>query len=345
MLCISILCVNCLYIPFSMTKPNLSSMQRNQFCNLIGFFFHYFLLTSFMWMFIMAVIQYVQFVRIFNSHISHFFLKTCCLGWIMPLLFPFLVILIGSNGGYTGEKRCWIHEPVLLYVTFLGPISLIILCNLILFLFTLKSIFHHDTSMITCQNNRSKLQMSATVCCFVSIGSYHRSVRCLWSLVFVGCTWLFGILVLLRPTFLHQLIFCVSNSLQGFLIFLFHVYLSKPKRELWQTFFIQHGLHQRPNSSLGHKQLLTKNTSSGGNISSLTRPVKFRFTSVSSNSDLPQTASSINPSYTDQNLSTTSVKESAQASRLPNPVVRTQSEFLLERAQQRNKIQMSNYYA
>jgi hypothetical protein len=80
-------------------------------------------------------------------------------------------------------------------------------------------------------------------------------------------------------------------------------------------------------------------------MSSLTRPVNFRFTSVSSNSDLPGTASSINPSYTDQNLSTTSIKESVQTSRLPNPVIRTQSEFLLERAQQRNKIQMSSYYA
>ena len=171
MLCISILCVNCLYIPFSMTKPNLRSMERNQFCNLIGFFFHYFLLTSFMWMFIMAMVQYLQFVRIFNSHISHFFLKTCCLGWIMPLMFPFLVILLGSKGGYTGDQRCWIHDPVLLYATFVAPISLIILLNLVLFLFTLKSIFHHDTSMITCHNNRSKLQMSASVCCFVSIGS------------------------------------------------------------------------------------------------------------------------------------------------------------------------------
>ena len=161
----------------------------------------------------------------------------------------------------------------------------------------------------------------------------------------LGCTWLFGILVLLRPIFLHQLIFCISNSLQGFLIFLFHVYLSKPKRELWQTFFIQHGLHQRPHSSTSHKQLLTTNNSSGGQISSLTRPVKFRFTSVSSNSDLPGTASSINPSYTDQNLSSSSIKESVPTNRLQNPVTRTQSEFLLERAQQKNKIQMSNYYA
>jgi hypothetical protein len=188
MLCISILCVNCLYVPFSLTKPKLSSRQTNPFCNLIGFFFHYFLLTSFMWMFIMAIIQYMQFVRIFNSHISHFFLKTCCIGWLLPLLCPFLVILIGSNGGYIGDERCWINDRILLYVTFLVPISIIVLCNLLLFVLTLRSIFHRDASITASQNNRSKLQISAAICCFVSIGQLFS---CLTNVFVNSCRFLF----------------------------------------------------------------------------------------------------------------------------------------------------------
>lgn len=170
MLCLSLLFVNCLYIPFSLTKPNLLQIQQNIFCNVLGFLFHYFLLTSFVWMLIMAAIQYMHFVRIFNSHISHFFLKALIIGWIVPLIFPSLVVIIGKNGGYTSESRCWINNDLLLYFTFVVPICLIILCNLILFIFTLKSIFQHDPSMLTYQNNRSKLQTGAAVCCFVSIG-------------------------------------------------------------------------------------------------------------------------------------------------------------------------------
>jgi len=121
-------------------------------------------------MLIMAIVQYIHFVRIFNSHISHFFIKTCAIGWFIPLIFPCLVIIFGSNGGYIGDMQCWINNKILLYVTFLAPISIIILCNLFLFGFILKSIFHHDDKVVTYQKNRSKLQMGAALCCFVSIG-------------------------------------------------------------------------------------------------------------------------------------------------------------------------------
>lgn len=171
MLCLSILFVNCLYIPFSITKPDLSNRKWFDTCNIIGFLFHYCLLTSFMWMFIMASIQYMHFVRIFNSHISHFFLKSSLIGWLVPLIFPILVVCIGKNGGYIGEYRCWINNHILFYTTFIAPILLIILCNLILFIFTLKSIFQHDPTIHGYTNNRSKLQIGAAICCLVTIGN------------------------------------------------------------------------------------------------------------------------------------------------------------------------------
>jgi hypothetical protein len=121
-------------------------------------------------MLIMASIQYMHFVRIFNSHISHFFIKALLIGWIVPLIFPCLVVTIGKHGGYTGTNRCWINNDILLYATFVVPICIIIVCNLILFIFTLKSIFQHDPASLTSHNNRSKLQMGAALCCFVSIG-------------------------------------------------------------------------------------------------------------------------------------------------------------------------------
>ncbi len=167
MLCLSIFLVNCLYVPFSFTH-----IKRKIYCSILGFLIHYFFLTSFIWMLIMAIVQYMHFVRVFNSHISHFFIKTCAIGWIIPLIFPSAVILFGTNGGYTGEVRCWINNQILLYLTFLTPISIVIICNLILFGFILSSIFRHDDRVVTYQKNRSKLQMGAALCCFVSIGKF-----------------------------------------------------------------------------------------------------------------------------------------------------------------------------
>jgi hypothetical protein len=160
----------------------------------------------------------------------------------------------------------------------------------------------------------------------------------------LGCTWLFGILVLLQPSFVHQLIFCISNSLQGFLIFLFHIYLSKPKRELWQTFFIQRGFHQRPHSTSGQAGLLTANNSSAANISSLTRPVKFRFASRSSTSDSHGTSAATNSAFTDSHGNNSVDKDQIQSSRISHLTTLTQPEFLYDRIQ-KAKLAMNSSYA
>lgn len=298
----------------------------------------------------MAIIQYMHFVQIFNSHISHFFLKTSLTGWILPLFFPLLVVLIGKNGGYTGQSRCWINDEVLLYVTFVSPICIIILCNLVFFIFTIKSIFQHDPQIASYQHNRSKLQLGAAICCFVSIGKFPGNLlpRISISFLSLGCTWLFGLLVLFQPSFLHQLIFCICNSFQGFLIFLFHIYLSKPKRELWQTFFIQRGFHARPHasSSSGQTTLLTANNSSAANLSSLTRPVKFRFISRTSTSESQATAAAAatNPAFADGHGNNTMEKDGSQSGRISHQVRRSQPDFLYDRIQ-KSKVAIKNSYA
>ena len=140
------------------------------------------------------------------------------------------------------------------------------------------------------------------------------------------------------------MIFCISNSLQGFLIFVFHVYLSKPKRELWQTFFIQRGFHQRPHLSSGHTGLLTTSDSSTRNISSLTRPVKLRFMSVSSTSDSLGTSAGMNPTLIDYKRNRSLSKEQIQPGRVSHLVVRSQPEFVYDRIQ-KARMDINNHYA
>lgn len=172
MLCLALLFVDNLFIPFAFVQSKLVDIKRIIACTVVAFFFHYFLLASFMWMLIIAVVQYMHFVRIFNSHISHFFTKTCFIGWMLPIIFPMLVVLLGSNGGYTGESRCWINNSILLYITLIIPLSMILITNLFLFGFILKNIFHRNTVVVRHQRLHSKIQLGAAFCCFVSMGKY-----------------------------------------------------------------------------------------------------------------------------------------------------------------------------
>ncbi|CAF4027854.1 unnamed protein product, partial [Rotaria magnacalcarata] len=209
MVCLSVLLVISFFIPFSLTKPNRFGTKNNCLCNIFGFLLHYFLLTSFMWMFILTCVHYMHFVRIFNSHVSHFFIKANIIGWILPLIFPSLVLIIGKDDGYVGELKCWINNEILRYATFLAPISTIIFFNLILFIFAFKGICRRDSPLPVDQHKMSKIEIKAAFCCFISM----------------GITWFFGILVLMQPIFLYQLIFCISIAIQGFLILFFHVHL------------------------------------------------------------------------------------------------------------------------
>jgi hypothetical protein len=225
MLCLSIFIVNCLYIPFHLIKPEHSS---NIFCHLIGFILHYFFLSSFMWMLIMAFVQYLHFVRIFNAHISHFFVKTSIIGWLLPLICPVCVVVVDRSRSYIGQQRCWIDNTILLYGTLLMPVGLIIISNFILFGFILKSICRHRTGIIAHQKDHSKLQLGAALCCFVSIGN-RWSLNSLVSIdlslyvkVVPGCSvssYLFGQVFFINSFFRFRIHFKAFSSFSFMFIY------------------------------------------------------------------------------------------------------------------------------
>lgn len=85
----------------------------------------------------------------------------------------------------------------------------------------LQSIFRRPSTFKMSPNIR-KNQIGASLCCFVLMGS----------------TWIFGLTLLFNYKYklINEIIFCVMNTTQGFLIFLFHVLLSKTKRDLWNKY-------------------------------------------------------------------------------------------------------------
>ena len=160
----------------------------------------------------------------------------------------------------------------------------------------------------------------------------------------LGCAWAFGILVLIRPSFLHQLIFCVSNSLQGFFIFIFHVYLSKPKRDLWKTFFIQRGFHQRSTLSQLHVDHSSASDSSTRNLNNVSQSVKMQTITTSATNELSEGTIGTTRSYPNYDKSGLLQRESLQPGRIAHLILRPQPDFLYDRIQ-RAKMEKNNHYA
>ena len=111
---------------------------------------------------------------------------------------------------------CFINNTTAFFAAFLGPILLILLFNMIIFVLVIVTLVRH-------QWRRSK--------------EYNRkfdAVKLLInvaSIVFLfGLTWIFGALTVVNANQAFQIVFALSNSFQGFLIFIFFCVLNNEVR-------------------------------------------------------------------------------------------------------------------
>jgi hypothetical protein len=57
--------------------------STNSVCVVLAVLLHYFLLASFVWMLVIAYIQYIMFVKVFQFHVTYFTLKAALISWSM----------------------------------------------------------------------------------------------------------------------------------------------------------------------------------------------------------------------------------------------------------------------
>ncbi|KAK4883167.1 hypothetical protein RN001_006486 [Aquatica leii] len=187
-------------------------------CTFFGALLHYIVLAQFFWMLTIAVLQYQRYVIIFSSPPSHIVAKACIFAWGTPLL-PVIIIVAISTENY-GENSNGLCYAVGQYFTFgvLLPISLIILVNVMIFLRIMISVagsrrikVHHD------RTNMSVLQLRLAFMLFFLL----------------GLTWGFGLLASIGGSVVYSYLFCLTATLQGFVLFLFFIILNEKTRLLW----------------------------------------------------------------------------------------------------------------
>ncbi|XP_070557267.1 adhesion G protein-coupled receptor E1-like [Ptychodera flava] len=182
-------------------------------CKIAAIFSHYFWLSTFCWMSVMATdIIYMR--TQLTGHISgdgKVFVYYCLYAWLLPFVFVAICVIMdyfAPNNfqiGYSEGPICWIGRLTSLVVTFLVPVGLILLYNTICFLYTIWSMFTSERKM---KHHRQKSYTTEHVIFSIKMSTV------------MGLTWIIGFL----DGFLHgdvlDYIFIVANTLQGVFIFL-----------------------------------------------------------------------------------------------------------------------------
>ncbi|XP_022088082.1 uncharacterized protein LOC110977874 isoform X2 [Acanthaster planci] len=172
---------------------------------------HYFALTSMAWMGVEAANLYLKLVKVFNSDVSHFFIKASLVAWGLPAV-VIVIILAVDYRVYDSEDRCFLKPGTAFYVGQLLIIGLVFLFNLVVFALVFRK--------LTCVAGRVKGSPGESNRDMVA-----RRLKAMVSVaVLLGLTWVFGLLsVWGTVSFAFQVLFCICNSLQGLFVFLLFV--------------------------------------------------------------------------------------------------------------------------
>jgi len=178
----------------------------------------YSVLSLFMWMLLIGYRQYQLLVNVFRVRSHHAVLRMATIAWLMPLI-PTLLLLFIDSSSYAPLKDekdigtlCYPSGHGLAYGVIL-PIGLVLSVNVYLFGRIFYSVSH-------IQNRSLEL-----------LCEQFRRFVLLFSLL--GLTWIFGIFSYFELGLVFTFMFCVTASIQGFILFVFFVLLDKAPRDVW----------------------------------------------------------------------------------------------------------------
>ncbi|XP_050969886.1 adhesion G-protein coupled receptor G5-like isoform X2 [Labeo rohita] len=188
---------------------------------------HYSLLCSFTWMAIEALHLYLLLARVFNIYIKYYMVKLSLIGWGVPavlvgcllsiqqLTHPFYgyknVTLSNSNAA---SLVCWITEPLILYGVNLCYFTIVFLFNTIVLITVSRQIF--KLKKVDNKHKKIPVKDASTVLGFMCL------LGTSWGLVFLGSGY---------TSYPILYVFCISNTMQGFSIFLWMCRTTRPEKQ------------------------------------------------------------------------------------------------------------------
>ncbi|XP_039767848.1 adhesion G protein-coupled receptor L2 isoform X21 [Ornithorhynchus anatinus] len=208
------LCIN-LFIAEFIFLIGIDKTEYTIACPIFAGLLHFFFLASFAWMCLEGVQLYLMLVEVFESEYSR---KKYY--YVAGYLFPATVVGVSAAIDYKSygtEKACWLHVDNYFIWSFIGPVTFIILLNLIFLVITLCKMVKHSNTL---KPDSSRLE---------NIKSWVLGAFAL--LCLLGLTWSFGLLFINEETVVMAYLFTVFNAFQGVFIFIFHCVLQKKVRK------------------------------------------------------------------------------------------------------------------
>ncbi|XP_007954203.1 adhesion G-protein coupled receptor G4 [Orycteropus afer afer] len=216
-LCTALLMLNLVFLINSWS----ASFQKAGLCITAAVALHYFLLVSLTWMGLEAVHMYFALVKVFNIYIPNYILKFCLVGWGIPAITVAIILSVKKDlyGTLSPETPfCWIKDDSVFYISVVAYFCLIFIMNLSMFCTVLAQL-----NSMTAQSQTTRRKMTL------------HDLKGTTSLTFLlGLTWGFAFFAWGPVRILFLYLFAIFNTLQGFLIFVFHCAMKESVREQWQ---------------------------------------------------------------------------------------------------------------
>uniref|UniRef100_A0A8C2Q6E2 Adhesion G protein-coupled receptor L1a n=1 Tax=Cyprinus carpio TaxID=7962 RepID=A0A8C2Q6E2_CYPCA len=204
------LCIN-LFIAELLFLIGIDKTQYHIACPIFAGLLHFFFLAAFSWMCLEGIQLYLMLVEVFESEYSrkkYYYLCGYC--------FPALVVGISAAIDYRSygtKKACWLRVDNYFIWSFIGPVSFIIMLNLVFLMITLHKMVRNSSAL---KPDSSRLD---------NIKSWALGAIAL--LFLLGLTWAFGLLFINENTVIMAYLFTTFNAFQGMFIFIFHCALQK----------------------------------------------------------------------------------------------------------------------
>uniref|UniRef100_A0A665W967 Si:ch1073-186i23.1 n=1 Tax=Echeneis naucrates TaxID=173247 RepID=A0A665W967_ECHNA len=203
-------------VGINMTEPKLV-------CSIIAGILHFCFLAAFAWMCLEGVQLYLMLVEVFESEFSrrkYYYIS----GYLIPAVVVGISAAIDYRS-YGTQRACWLRVDNHFIWSFIGPVTLIIVVNVIFLVVTMYKMVKHSTSM---KPDSSRLG---------GIRSWVLGAFAL--LCLLGLTWSFGLFFLNESSIVMAYLFTIFNTLQGMFIFIFHCLLQKKVRKEYSKCFRQ----------------------------------------------------------------------------------------------------------
>ncbi|XP_074482164.1 cadherin EGF LAG seven-pass G-type receptor 1 isoform X2 [Sebastes fasciatus] len=186
-------------------------------CTVIAILLHFFYMCTFAWMFVEGLHIYRMLTELRNINHGHMRFYYA-MGWGIPAIITGLAVGLDPQG-YGNPDFCWLSVHDTLIWSFAGPIFVVVLVNIVIFILAAKA---------SCGRRQKAMEKS---------GAIPALRMAFLLLLLISATWMLGLMAVNSDVMTFHYLFAIFSCLQGVFIFFFHVIFNKEVRKNLKNVF------------------------------------------------------------------------------------------------------------